>query len=921
VNKLIMIAVIAVLVLESGCSLLKKTDMQITHIQVTHLRCEYLVNPLGIDITQPRLSWVLESSTRGQKQTAYRVIVASNEKDLNDNNGDLWDSGKMTSDQSAQIIYGGRELHSHLQCFWKVCVWDGDGSKSEFSTPAYWTMGLLNDEDWKGSWIGMKMDPASYGMEKPEPGPPPPWFRKDFTLDKPVKKAFVYVTARGLFELHINGERVGKDVFAPEWTDYDKRIQYRTYDVTSMLKENKNAVGAVVGEGWYSGYIGWLKHRGHYGLQNSLLLQLEVEYNDGTRDVLVTDETWRCTDGPILNSDFMMGENYDARREMPGWDTVGFDESSWQSADIIESPAARLVAQPSEPVQVTEYITPVSIKEPQKSVYVFDLGQNITGWARLRVRGEAGTQITLRFAERLNPDGTIYTENLRAAKTTDTYILKGGKEEVYEPRFTFHGFQYVEMTGFQGTPEKGMITGCVVHSTTPPAGTFECSNSMVNKLFKNITWGQRGNFLSVPTDCPQRDERLGWMGDAQVFIRTGSFNMDVAAFFTKWMIDVEDAQSKEGSFADVSPRIKDNPKMESSPAWADAGIIIPWTIYRVYGDTRIIEKHYKAMTAWMDYLLEANPDFIRINKVNNNYGDWLSINAKTPKDLLATAYWAYDARLMSRMAEVIGLYDVVLKYDRLFEDIRAVFQKEFISPDGSIKGETQTGYLLALSIDLIPEELRVKAAEHLVKNISNCGWHLSTGFIGCGYLNPVLTSMGYSDVAYRLLLNDTFPSWGYSIKHGATTIWERWDGWTEEKGFQNPGMNSFNHYSFGSVGEWMYRSVAGIDLHPDVPGYKHIVIRPQPESGLEYTRAEYNSIHGKILSGWKRSDGSLELDVTIPANTTATVYVPADEGTEITESGKPAEKAEGVTFINRENNTAVYTIGSGAYRFKSSFSK
>lgn len=890
-----------------------------TELKAAQLRCEYLKNPVGIDVLHPRLNWVLESTVRGQKQTAYRIIVASGEENLNENKGDLWDTGKVKSDRSNQIVYEGKNLPSRQRCYWKVCVWDKDGAMSDFSAPAFWTMGLLKDDDWKASWVAMERKPISGKPKDMAPGPPPPWFRKTFALDKPVKRATVYITARGIYRLHINGKSKGEDVFAPEWTDYNKRIQYRTYDITSALKHGSNAVGAIVGDGWYSGYLGWRKQRGNYGFQNSLLLQLEVDYEDGTSQTIVSDESWHCSDGPIVSSDLLMGEHYDARREMTGWDTAKYDDKAWAPVILVEKPQATLVAQPSEPVLVTEYITPVNMTEPKKGVYVFDLGQNIAGWAKLKVEGKSGTEITLRFAERLDSKGNIYTANLRQAKATDTYVLKGQGVEVFEPHFTFHGFQYVEVKGFPGIPTKNAITGCVVHSASPTAGNFKCSNPMVNKLFENIVWGQRGNYLSIPTDCPQRDERLGWMGDAQIFIRTATFNMDVAAFFTKWMVDVEDAQSEEGAFPDFAPRLKDKALMrfEGAPAWGDAGIIVPWTIYRVYGDTHIIEKHWGSMTKWMDFSLEANPGLIRRNKMGNNYGDWLSIKANTLKTLIGTAYWAYDAKLMARMARVIGREKEANQYDEIFHNIRAAFQKAFVQAEGQIRGETQTGYLLSLAMDLVPEELRSKSAEHLVENIKKRDWHLSTGFVGAGYLNPVLTQTGYADVAYRLLLNDTFPSWGYSIKQGATTIWERWDGWTEEKGFQNPGMNSFNHYAFGSIGEWLYRFVAGIDLDPEKPGYKHFRIKPFPGRGLEFVEAEYNSIHGKIISGWKVKGGKITMNVTVPPNTTAMVFVPTRDASKITESRKPAAESEGIRFLRVENGAAVFEVSSGTYVFSS----
>ena len=912
------ITVLAVLVLISACSQVDQEE--ISDLKITRLRCEYLKDPLGIDVVKPRLSWILESCERGQKQTAYRIIVSTSEEKLSNEIGDLWDSGKIKSDRTNQIVYEGKDLHSGELCCWKVFAWDKGGVRHEPSETALWSMGLLNEEDWEASWIGMELAPRFLNPEKLSPGPPPPWFRKTFALDKPVKRVMAYVTARGIFRLHLNGQQVEKDVFAPEWTDYDKRIQYRTYDVTGNIKPGKNAIGAVVGDGWYSGYLGWRKLRGNYGLQNSLFLQLDVEYEDGTIEVVATDKTWRCSEGPVISSDLLMGEHYDARKEMPGWDTSEFDDKDWKPVVLMEKPGARLVAQPSEPVQVTQHIEPLKMTEPKKGVYVFDLGQNIAGWVRLKVRGKSGTKITLRHAERLNPDGMVYTTNLRDAKATDTYILRGGGEEVFEPRFTFHGFQYVEVTGFPGVPGRDAVIGCAINSAAPGAGRFECSSPLVNKLYQNLTWSQRGNYISVPTDCPQRDERLGWMGDAQIFIRTGTFNMDAAAFFTKWMVDVEDAQSGEGAFPDFAPRLKDRILMrfESAPAWGDAGVIVPWTVYRVYGDTRIISRHWEAMVKWMDFLQDANPDLIRKNKVGNNYGDWLSINANTPKDLLATAYWAYDARLMSRMAEAIGRSSEAFYYQTLFQNIKEAFQKEFLLDDGRVKGETQTGYLLALAMDLLPEDLRARSAEHLVENIKQRDWHLSTGFVGAGYLNPVLTQTGYPDVSYRLLLNETFPSWGYSIRQGATTIWERWDGWTEEKGFQDPGMNSFNHYAFGSVGEWLFSFVAGIDLDPEIPGYKRIIIRPHPGRELEYARAEYDSIQGKISSGWKLENGTLTLNVAIPANTTALIYAPAEDASQVMESGKPAKNSKGVKFLRMEKDRAVFEVVSGIYTFSTS---
>jgi alpha-L-rhamnosidase len=893
----------------------------------SHLRCEYRVDPLGIDERAPRLSWALESEGRAQTQSAYRVLVAGSEGDLEAEENLLWDSGRVESNRSVGIEYEGEKLRSGARCVWSVRVWDGLGNPSPYGRPAVFEMGLLDDSDWEGAWISPGEDPSQEvepptGDEYDDVGmslTPSPYLRKEFRLEKPVRRARLYATARGVYEVYANGVRVGDDVLAPGWTDYHRRIQYQTYDVTGLLAEGRNALGGILGDGWFAGFVGFdAKRRGsHYGVRPQLLAQLNVEYEDGTKESIATDGSWRCSTGPILFSDLLVGESYDAREEMPGWADPGFDDSGWDAVGVEEIGDAQLVAQPDEGVRETEAIEAKTVTEPESGVYVFDMGQNMVGWARLRVRGETGTRVTLRHAEALNPDGTIYTTNLRFARATDSYVLKGDGEEVYEPRFTFHGFRYVEVTGYPGEPPLEAITGRVVHSATPPSGSFECSRPMVNRLHSNIVWGQRGNFISVPTDCPQRDERLGWMGDAQVFVRTAAFNMDVAAFFAKWMVDVEDAQSPEGAFPDVAPLPAGSGLIDLSrgaPAWGDAGVIVPWTIYRNYDNTRIVERHYGAMARWMQYLREANPDLLRKNRMGNNYGDWLSPKGdRTPKDLLATAYWAYDARLMAEMAQALGREEDSLRYAELFDGIKGAFNEAYVAPDARISGDTQTCYVLALHVDMLPEKLRAAAAGHLVEAIEREDWRLSTGFVGVGYLCPVLTEAGHADVAYRLLNNDAFPSWGYTIEQGATTIWERWDGWTEESGFQSPNMNSFNHYSLGSVGEWLYRYVAGIDLGE--PGYRHIIIRPRPGGGLRHARSEYDSVRGRISSAWSIEGDRFKLEVTIPPNTTATVHVPAANGARVAEGGRPVEEAEGVEPLRADQGEAILSVGSGRYEF------
>ncbi|MDR2673978.1 MAG: family 78 glycoside hydrolase catalytic domain [Opitutaceae bacterium] len=575
------------------------------------------------------------------------------------------------------------------------------------------------------------------------------------------------------------------------------------------------------------------------------------------------------------------------------------------------------------------------MRETAPGVFIYDLGQNIAGRVRLRLdSAPPGARIVLRHGERLNPDGTLYTENLRRAKAADTYIARGGGgAELYEPRFTFHGFQYVELTGFPGTPRLDTLIGRVIHSATPPAGAFECSHPGVNRLWLNAAWSQRGNFLSVPTDCPQRDERLGWTGDAQVFIRTATCNMNVAAFFTKWMTDIADAQTPDGIFPDTAPRLREGENFTGlddlcgGAGWADAGIIVPWTLWRVYGDRRIIEKHWPAMTAWLDYLERTNPGHLRTRDLRNNYGDWLCIPTDTSfrthspmKNLLATAFWAGDAAKMARMARALGRAADARRFTIMFERVRAAFQREYILPDGRMAVETQTAWLLALAFDLMPPRLRERAAARLVENIRALDWHLSTGFIGVGLLNPVLTLAGRADVACRLLLQETHPSWLYPVLHGATTIWERWNGWTARTGFFEPSMNSFNHYSLGSVGEWLFRHVAGIELDPEIPGFSRFILRPFIAPGLDFARATHQTLHGEIKSHWRleRREGRegregvrLHWEITVPPNTSAQVFIPADPGAPV--------GADGLALLGREGGFARCHAPAGAYTFTSAF--
>jgi alpha-L-rhamnosidase len=785
--------------------------------------------------------------------------------------------------------------------------------KSHNARLANWQNVAFDDADWKPAMVFATVGDQPWGVPDVSSGigGPAPLLRKTFTLDKPVKEARVYVTALGSYRLHINGKRVGNDILTPDWTDYRKHARYQVYDVTKHLKKGDNAAGAILGDGWYGSGLGWNLKRYNFGEPPSrLLLQMHVEYADGTTTTVGTDGSWRATDdSPVRRSEIYAGETYDARKEQAGWDTASFRDGGWRTADVFPSNGTVLVAQQSPTIQITQELKPKTISEPKPGVFVLDMGQNMVGMARLNVRGPAGTAVRMRFAERLQPDGTIYTENLRRAEATDTYTLRGDGTEVFEPHFTYHGFQYVELTGYPGKPTTDAVTGLVFHTNTPPAGRITTSDEMVNQLLRNIDWGLRGNLHSVPTDCPQRDERLGWMGDAQIFWSTACYFRDVASFTHKWMLDVVDAQSAEGGFPDVAPRVVD--LADGAPAWGDAGVIVPYEAYRHYGDTRIIEDNWAAMEKWMNYIHSANPDLLWLKRRNNDFGDWVPANSETPKDLIGTAYWAYDAKLMSEMARAVGRESDARKYADLYQGIKAAFQKRFVKEDGTVGNGSQTCYALAFTMDLLPQELKSVAMNKLVADIERRGGHLSTGFIGTPYLMPTLTRNGRNDVAYRLLLNKTYPSWGYTISKGATTIWERWNGDTGD-----PGMNSFNHYAFGAVGDWLYRYVGGIDQDPAAAGFKRIVIRPRPAEGLTSATAEHDSVYGTVKSTWEaRPGGGISLAVTVPANTSATVYVPAADKGRVTEGGRAINDRSGVRFLRMEDGCAVYAVEAGSYRF------
>lgn len=845
---------------------------------VFDLRCEFATNPLGIDVVEPRLSWKLKAERNGVAQTAYRLTVGTAVGGF-----DLWDSGRIETDQSIQVAYEGISLVSGQRAFWQVTIWDELG-ESATSESAWWEAGLLLESDWKADWIQASLAGG------PRSTVPVPYLRYPFVIDSAIKSARLYVSSLGVYEAYLNGSRVGDAELAPGWTDYNYRVRYQTYDVTASLHVGENCIGALLGDGWYCGHLGW-KDRQNYGDRPKLIAQLVVTLDDGTQTIVTTDGSWKFSFGALLESDMLMGESQDLRREPKGWNSAGFDDAHWLQVEV-SAETVKLVATAEPLVKVIEEIAPVSVIERPNwptSRWMVDLGQNMVGRVRLKVSGEAGATVVLRFAERLNTDGSLYVTNYRGARSIDTFTLTGNGVEILEPKFTFHGFQYVEVAGLAQLCADD-ITGVVLHSDWEPTGDFECSDPLINQLQHNIQWGWKGNSVDVPTDCPQRDERLGWTGDAQVFVRTACFNANVATFFEKFQQDLEDSQSADGQIPPVAP-IMEITGADGGPAWSDAFLICPWTIYRCFGDLRILEKHYDAMRAWVDSLKISSKELIRSfigYKGFVGFGDWLSTNADTPIDLIGTAFYAHCARLLSQIAGILDKQDDAAAYASLATDVTAAFNHRFVTADGIVAPGSQTAYVLALHFELLPKELREKALENLVYDIEKRGWKLSTGFVGTPYLNHVLTAGGRLDVAYRLLLQRDWPSWLYSVTQGATTIWERWDGWTHDKGFQDPGMNSFNHYAYGAIGDWLYAVVAGIDLAPEVSGYKRSLLQARPGGDLTYAKASLNTPYGLIQSSWSIDSGVFTWDVTVPANTTSMLTLPP-EALEAKLQGAPIE--------------------------------
>ncbi len=884
---------------------------------VTNMRCEYKANPVGIDVLQPRLSWQLSATDRGVAQSAYQIRVAENAEVLSGT--PLWDTGRIQSDASHLVAYRGPALQSGKRYYWQVRAWTGGDQPGPWSGAAFWEMGLLNPSDWKASWIQPALE------EDPRKSGPAAVLRKEFDVTAPIRAARAYVTCLGLYEMELNGRRVGDQLFTPGWTAYDTRLQYQTFDITSALKQGRNAIGVTLGDGWYRGNLAFQGQRNTYGEQTALLMQIQLTYADGRTAVVTTDGSWKAATGPILASDIYNGELYDARLEIPGWSSAGFSDQNWRPVRVAEPPKATLVAPAGPPVRKIEEIKPVRVFRTPAGETVVDMGQNLVGWVRLRVNGPAGTRVTLRHTEVLDKAGNFYTENLRAARQTDTYVLKGGGTEVFEPHFTFHGFRFVAVDGFPGDLATGDLTGAVIHSDMRPTGTFECSNALINQLQHNIQWGQKGNFLDVPTDCPQRDERLGWTGDAQAFARTAAFNFDAAGFYTKWLRDLAADQKATGAVPHVIPNVLDRKNPEASAAsagWADAAVVVPWTVYLVYGDTRILEQQYPSMKAWVDYMTHrAGPGLLW--NTDFTYGDWLAFattrsdypGATTDKDLVCQAYFARSTDLLQRTATILGKTDDANRYADLLARIKKVFLDEFVTSNGRLASNTQTAYALALGFDILPEAMRAGAARRFAENVRTFK-HLTTGFLGTPLLCQVLADFGYWDEAFLLLNRKEYPSWLYPVTQGATTIWERWDGQKPDGSFQDKGMNSFNHYAYGAIGEWLYKAVAGIEIDPQQPAYKHVLFRPHPGGGLDHAKATLETVYGTVSSDWKIAGGQFTLALELPPNTSASVRLPGARLSQVRESGRPLTSGNGLSDVADGGDAVTVRISSGKYLFE-----
>ena len=890
-------------------------------ISIQNLRCEMLVNPLGIDIKEPRLSWQLNSSQRNVQQSAYEIIVSSSKEKLLKNDGDVWVSGKLNGTQSIHLKYAGKELQSGKEYFWKVKSFTNKG-EAAWSEAASWSMGLLNKNDWKAKWIGY--DKAS------------PWdsitqwsrlsaryFRKEFQNSSAIKRAIVYISGLGLYELYINGHRIGDQVLAPNPTDYRKSFFYNTHDVTAQLKNGNNAIATVLGNGRFFTMRQNYKPQKHntFGYPK-ILLQLEIEYEDGTKIIIVSDESWKLNvDGPIRTNNEYDGEEYDATKEFPGWNNAGFNDSKWLKPELVSAPPGKLVAQMSQPMKVMQTIKPVSIKSLNNGKYILDMGQNFAGWLHIKVQGKRGQKIRLRFAESLQANGELFVANLRDARVTDIYILKGNGIESWEPSFVYHGFRYVEITGFPGTPTINDFEGKLIYDALETTGSFVTSNDVINGIYKNSWWGIASNYKGMPVDCPQRNERQPWLGDRVIGAMGETYLFDNAKLYAKWMQDIEESQTPEGAIPDVAPAFWNY--YSDDVTWPAAFITISNHLYNQFGDITPIQKHYSSMKKWMEYMKGKYMTNYIVTR--DKYGDWCMppesptlIHAKDPSrltdgKLIATAYYHKMLSYLQRFAGLLNKKEDAKEFSLLMDNIKVAFNKTFYNEkERHYSNNTVTANLLPLYFGLAPDSLKHVIFDKIRQKIvvDNKG-HTSTGLIGSQWVMRTLSDYGNTDLAYKLTTNITYPSWGYMVANGATTIWELWNGNTAD-----PGMNSQNHVMLlGDLLTWYYENLAGIRSDKTEVAFKKIIMKPNLPTGLDFVNASYNSMHGLIKSDWKKNADQFEWNITIPANSSAVINIPAKSLSDVMESGMDISKSEGVQSVKFENGTAIVQVGSGNYKF------
>ena len=1090
----------------TACFLLFAWSAAAQSAKPVKLECESLTTPLGMDTPKPQLSWKMQDSRSGARQTAYQIQVASKAEILVGGKGDVWDSGRVESDNSLGVIYGGPAFEPSKRYYWRVLVWDKDGKSGAPSETSWWETGLLQQENWKAKWIGYEEPELRqvresgaewitdtggeapkeatttkhafrfhFNLAKParrgtlyatgqdtagawlngkqvmEGAPLPPWkqmpwktyairdvsgelrtgqnvlaievvhylngggnrprvsqtpmnavlyveatdgtvelfkstpegwraaldvsgnwqtpefddsswseakryvaptsgfdtgelgnpwptgavksLRQTFEVAKPIFSARIYATALGAYQLSMNGRKVSDEILAPGWTDFRELVIYQAYDVTADIKSGKNAVGALLAPGWYSTPLQWYRQGYNYGdTPPALRAQLRIEYKDGSVDWIMTDEKWKADISPILFAEIYDGETYDARKVQANWNTAGFDDSKWKPVEMVQPKETKIVWQYFQPIRAEKAIAPKKVTNPSPGVYIFDFEQNLSGVVHIRAQGAAGTDVKLRFAEILNPDGSLYVDNLRTAKATDHFILAGKGAEEFEPTFTFHGFRYAEISGLKAEPKLEDVRAVPFHTDAPFTATLKTSSAMLNKLWSNILWGQRSNFVGVPTDCPQRDERLGWSADAQVFWRTATYNMDLTTFSRKFGTDLRGTLVGTDMYGIFAPGTN-TPNPGYGTGWSDAGVVVPWTSWIQTGDKQVVVENWAAMEKYLAAIQAANPDYLWKKNYGIPFADWLAPEGVTPVDLIATAYWAYDATLMSQMARTVGKTDDERKYSELFEKIKAAFNQVYVHPDGFVGGvppppvfasgtakplsdkpvETQTGYVLALHMNLLPDSLRSVAAKRLVDRLEANQWRLGTGFLGTPYLLSALTDTGHADVAYRLLLNTEYPSWGYLVEHGATTMWERWNG-DQMRG--DPSMNSYNHYAYGAVADWIYRYAAGIDTVSTDPGFHVIRLHPNFDKRLGSLDFSYESSYGMIHSAWSIVGDRVVWNLTIPANTTGRLPLGEDPAHAYKLDGQLLSKSSRARAVGKGDSAPEYEIPAGSFQFE-----